>query len=81
MRDVYFDGCGDAGPWDEARNCYVEFPSHMAWKGYQAATKAEREACAKVCDDLAEEERLWGCTKEESVHQLAAAAIRARGDG
>lgn len=36
MRDVYFDGCADAGPWDEERNCYVEFPSHMAWKGYQA---------------------------------------------
>lgn len=25
-------------------------PAYWAWEGWQAAVKAEREACAKVCD-------------------------------
>jgi len=44
MREDYFGGIADAGPWDDERNCYVEYPSHLAWKAYQAgdAELAER---------------------------------------
>lgn len=27
--------------FDPERNCYVEFPVHMAWKGWQAALSYE----------------------------------------
>ena len=29
-------------------------PAYWAWEGWVAGVKAEREACAKVCDELAE---------------------------
>ena len=29
-------------------------PAYWAWEGWLAGVKAEREACAKVCDELAE---------------------------
>ena len=39
----------------------------------KAAVLAEREACAKVCDDLAEKDKL------SNYYKVAAVAIRARG--
>jgi len=29
-------------------------PAYWAWEGWLAGVKAEREACAKVCNELAE---------------------------
>lgn len=26
--------------WDEARNCYAEFPAHLAWRSWQARAAA-----------------------------------------
>ena len=48
-------------------NPYVDgTPAFWAWEGWRAGVKAEREACAKVCDDLPApdscsmvEESLW----------------------
>jgi len=46
--------------------------SYMTWQeGYEAGKQAEREACAKVCEELAEVE--W------ADNGRCAAAIRARG--
>jgi hypothetical protein len=43
--------------WDNdlltENNPYVDgTPAFWAWEGWCAAVKAEREACAKVCNDL-----------------------------
>ena len=43
------------------------------------AVKAEREACAKVCDELKATYELDGLNGTKSYHE-AAAAIRARGE-
>lgn len=32
--------------WDEHRNCYEEFPAHLAWKAWQAASARPEEAGA-----------------------------------
>jgi hypothetical protein len=49
-------------------------PAYWAWVGWCAAVKAEREACAKVCESyLSESPHSWGGT-------TMAAAIRARGN-
>jgi len=63
-------------------NSYREgSPVFWAWEGWQAAMKAEREACAKVCDDLPvppyvsdNDAHIWDLTCVD-----CAAAIRARG--
>ena len=39
-------------PWDEARNCYVEYDCHMAWKGWQAATALAKAAQWKLMDNF-----------------------------
>ncbi len=53
-------------------NPYVEgTPAYWAWEGWSAGVKSEREACAKVCEELAEVE--W------ADNGRYAAAIRARG--
>ena len=41
---------------------------------YEAFTAAEREACAKVCDELAARDKL------SNYYKVAANAIRARGN-
>lgn len=77
----FMAGLDGPGEWDVERNCYVQLPVHMAWKGYQAAyaagQRAEREACAKVCDELAELNRR---ASTDSMWQQGecAAAIRNR---
>ena len=45
--------------------------AYWAWEGWKAGVKAEREACAKVCDDL----RSYPGAEPD----VCAAAIRARG--
>ena len=54
-------------------------PAYWAWEGWVAGVKAEREACAKVCDELAELNRQ---SPTDAVWQWeeCAAAIRNRGN-
>jgi hypothetical protein len=64
--------------WDEdlltEDNPYVEgTPAYWAWEGWCAAVKAEREACAKVC-----ESRKTPGTGSVAILNGAADAIRAR---
>jgi len=47
---------------------------YWAWEGWQAAVKAEREACAKVCESLNED-------FDHLYVESCAEAIRARGQG
>jgi hypothetical protein len=50
-----------------------ETPVWWAWEAWKAATKVEREACAKVCDDINAE---YG--GEDVLATWCAKAIRAR---
>jgi hypothetical protein len=55
-------------------------PAYWAWEGWCAGVKAEREACAKVCDGVQNCGPENGCCPtywNESLER-AAAAIRAR---
>lgn len=42
---------------------------------WDEATRIEREACAKVCDEMSEKHTWEGCYADECAH-----AIRARGE-
>jgi hypothetical protein len=62
--------------WDNdlltENNPYVDgTPAFWAWEGWCAAVKAEKEACAKVCD-------IQALTVAASA-EVCAEAIRARG--
>lgn len=35
-------------------------PAFWAWEGWVAGVKAEREACAKLCDELSDEDGFEG---------------------
>lgn len=35
--------------FDATRNCYIEFPVHMAWKGWQASRKQALGDAAYAC--------------------------------
>jgi hypothetical protein len=48
-------------------------PAYWAWEGWQAAVKAEREACAKALDWMAEQDKL------SNYYKVAALIIRERG--
>ena len=48
-------------------------PAYWAWEGWCAAVKAEREACAKVCESL------WRVDGQLTADEFAA-EIRARGN-
>ena len=67
--------------WDEddlttEGNNFVDgTPAYWAWEGWCAAVKAEREACAKVCEELG----MATNGMHERNHECAA-AIRARGN-
>jgi hypothetical protein len=52
--------------------------AYWAWEGWCAAVKAEREACAKVCETYNKRQ----CYNDEdmAVAKECAAAIRARGN-
>jgi hypothetical protein len=72
--------------WDNdlltENNPYVDgTPAFWAWEGWCAAVKAEREACAKVCEELVPD--MSRTASEASVWDVAtfdcAGAIRSRG--
>lgn len=60
-------------------NPFVEgTPANWVWEGWCAAVKVEREACAKVCEDLMRQ--YWNTSDDEGPDPAdCAAAIRARG--
>ena len=39
--------------WQESRNCFKDYPAHLAFKAWQAATAAEQDRCAKIADNEA----------------------------
>ena len=49
-------------------------PAFWAWEGWQAAMKAEREACAALCDKISDDDGFEGGYANYCAH-----AIRARG--
>jgi hypothetical protein len=54
--------------------------AYWAWEGWCAAVKAEREACAKVCDSLEEQcEKLLVPDEKWPTPADCAHAIRVRG--
>jgi hypothetical protein len=57
-------------------------PAFWAWEGWHAAIAAEREACAKVCDEKFAAEYATGKVDHNEIGwtQACAIAIRARGD-
>jgi hypothetical protein len=59
-------------------------PVFWAWEGWQAAVKAEREECAKVCEER-KLPRLPDSSEFDHLYNQAvshcAKAIRARGQG
>lgn len=57
-------------------DCYRNDDTALSWRAWQAATRVEREACAKVC----ESRRTGGNIREDIEAKRCAAAIRARGD-
>jgi hypothetical protein len=64
---------------------YRSLAVQLAWEAWKVATKAEREACAMVCDDRSKRKNdgsyndyIWELVC--STNELAADAIRARGD-
>jgi len=61
----------DVEPLIAANPYTVNTPIYWAWEGWQAATLAERDACAKVCEE-------FGKTLEVDTGQNFAEEIRAR---
>jgi hypothetical protein len=53
-------------------------PAYWAWEGWCAAVKAEREACAKVCDEMEQQAEGTECCKWPTPADCAQ-AIRTRG--
>ena len=56
-----------------------ETPAWWSWAAWQEATKVEREACAKVCDEIVARYRHAGDAPEMVAANWCAEAIRARG--
>lgn len=60
-------------PLHTADGSFEHSSTHNAWKGWQAATKNEREACALICDAQRDmTERMGGIAGDRS---LAAAQV------
>lgn len=51
----------------------IHTPMYWAWEGWVAGVRAEREACAKVLDTMAEKDKL------SNYYRVAALSIRERG--
>lgn len=69
-----FNKWWDSDELDEDNPYTRDTPAFWAWEGWQAGAAAEREACAKVCDVLADKHTFEGGYANE-----CAIAIRARG--
>lgn len=61
------DGLVEDNPYER------DTPAFWAWEGWQAGVDAEREACAKVLDEMAAKDKL------SNYYKVAALAIRERG--
>ena len=64
-------------------NPFVEnTAAYWAWEGWCAGVKAEREACAKLCDEKVNAEYATGKVDHNEMGwtQSCAIAIRARGE-
>jgi hypothetical protein len=60
-----------------ADNLYrKDSPAYWAWEGWQAGARAEREACARVC----ESQYIADGNPEDDASTQCAAAIRERGE-
>ena len=70
-QQVQDEGLAPVGIWPEVRR--------LCELAYAAGAAHEREACAKVCDELKATYELDGLNGTKSYHE-AAAAIRARGE-
>ena len=63
---------------------YLHATIAIQWEAWQAATKAEREACAKVCEELVRGYDMSGNKYDVPKHyspRLCASAIRATTKG
>ena len=56
-----------------------ETPAWWSWAAWQEATKVEREACAKVCDEIVARYRHAGDAPEMVAANWCADGVRARG--
>ena len=54
-------------------------PAWWSWEAWQAATKVEREACAKVCDEIVARYRHADDAPEMVAANWCADGVRARG--
>ncbi len=53
--------------WRDAAGDYLSAFTHLAWKSWQAS----RAACAKVCDDLAQQHTKYGAKAlEEAAREI-----------
>ena len=57
-----------------------ETPAWWSWAAWQEATKVEREACAKVCDEIVARYRHAGDAPEMVAANWCADGVRARGN-
>jgi hypothetical protein len=78
-REAFEAWITDDGKWLKAAErspdgSYKFMGTHTSWTVWQAATKAEREACARVCD-----RRVMGDNnREDQEAKKCASAIRSR---
>jgi hypothetical protein len=63
------DNMSKDNPWKK------DSPAFWAWEGWHTAQKVEREACAKLCEEMAS----WHGNLVTAAFECAADAIRKRG--
>jgi hypothetical protein len=75
--DLQFNEWWNAGV-DGEDNPYKRMtPAYWAWEGWLAGRAAEREACARLCEEMAS----WHGDLVTAAYDSAADAIRKRGRG
>ena len=66
-------------PYTPINNPFTpETPAWWSWEAWQAATKVEREACAKVCDEIVARYRHADDAPEMVAANWCADSVRAR---
>lgn len=76
-----FDEWWDADALTQTNPYREDSPAYWAWEGWQAGVMAERERCAKICDeigkpDLENSNRNLGEYYREDIAKDCAKAIR-----
>ena len=68
--------------WYEQNAKYMNTTDFEAWmlEAWEAGAKNEREACAKVCDDIDTDSMIQNWKSVDECAKQCAAAIRARGE-